>query len=53
LHAILAATKLAAFWRIDSPQANARFVDFQRVAIDDAGLPYNVISERNRSRPND
>src|SRR4029077_2076921 len=37
--AILAATKLATFRGIDSPKANARSVDFKRVAIDDAGLP--------------
>jgi hypothetical protein len=35
------------------PKANARSVDFQRVAIDDAGLPRKVISERDWPRPKD
>jgi hypothetical protein len=40
LQAVIAPTKLAALRRIDSPEANARPMNFQRVAIDDAGLPY-------------
>ena len=53
LQAVIAPTKLAALRRIDSPEANARPVNFQRVAIDDAGLPYQVIGERNGYRPED
>jgi hypothetical protein len=40
LQAVIAPTKPAALRRIDSPEANARPMNFQRVAIDDAGLPY-------------
>ena len=53
LQAVLAATKLATFRRIDSPKANAHSMNFQRIAIDDARLPCEVISERSLYRPND
>ena len=53
LQAILAPAELAAFRRIDPPQADARAMDFQRVAVDDAGLPREIIGERNRYRPKD
>jgi hypothetical protein len=53
LQAVLAATKLAAFWRIDPPQADPGPMDFQRIAIDDAGLPRKITGKRNLYRPND
>jgi hypothetical protein len=53
LQSVLAPAKLATFRRIDSSKANARSVDFERVAIDDTGLPCEVIGERSRDRPND
>jgi hypothetical protein len=53
LQAVLAPAKLATLRRINAPKANARPVHFQRITIDDARLPSEVISERSRYRPND
>ncbi len=35
----LVSAKLISFGGINSPQANARRVNFERIAVDDAGLP--------------
>jgi hypothetical protein len=43
LEAVLASAKLAAFTRVDATQPDACSVDFQRVAIDDAGLTRQVV----------
>jgi len=42
LQAVLAPAELRALRRVDAPQANARTVNFERVAFDDAGLPGHV-----------
>jgi hypothetical protein len=46
LIAVLAPAKLAAFRRINAPKPNARPVNFERVAVDNAGLPGQIIGER-------
>src|SRR5947207_7747591 len=38
MQAVLASAELTALWCVDTPEANARPVEFQRVAGDDAGL---------------
>jgi hypothetical protein len=43
LQALIVATTLTAFGRINSPQANARPVDFKGVAVNDTRLPRNRI----------
>jgi len=43
LQAILSPAKLAAFWSVDAPQPYARSVNFQGVAVDDAGLPGQIV----------
>jgi hypothetical protein len=43
LEAIFASAKLRAFGRIDTPEPDTRAVYFQRVPIDDARLPKQVI----------
>jgi hypothetical protein len=45
-----APTKLTAFRRINSPQARARPMNFQRVAVNDAGLPAHIIGEHCAAR---
>jgi hypothetical protein len=42
--------KLIGLERINAPQANGRPVDFQRVAVDDARLPGEVIGRRRQGR---
>ena len=49
--AILAPAKLTAFRRVNTPQTNARPVNLQRVAVDDARLAYQVIRARRHRRP--
>ena len=44
--AVLAAAQLAALGRIDAPKPDARSMDFQRVAVDDAGLTNKIIGQR-------
>jgi hypothetical protein len=39
-----APTKLTAFRRINSPQASARPMNFQRTAVNGAGLPARALS---------
>jgi len=46
LQALIVATKLTTLGRVNSPQANARPVNFERVAVNDAGLPGEIIRER-------
>jgi hypothetical protein len=53
LQAVPAPAKLATFRRIDSPKANARSVDFQTVAIDDAGLSRKITGRGNCDRSKD
>ena len=53
LQAILTPAELGALRRVDPPKADARAMDFQRVAVDDAGLPGEIIGERNRCRSKD
>jgi hypothetical protein len=43
LQALIVATELRGFGRVDSPKANARPVNFERVAVDNAGLPGEII----------
>ena len=43
LHALIVATELSSFRRIDSSQANARAVNFESVVVNDAGLPDQVV----------
>src|SRR5262252_3750884 len=45
LQTVVAAAQLSALWCVDSPQADSRAVNLQRVAVDDAGLPDQVISQ--------
>jgi hypothetical protein len=40
---IVTATQLIVFGRVDAPQADAGAVDFERVAVDDAGLTSQVV----------
>jgi hypothetical protein len=46
LQALIVATKLTAFGRVDSPKANARPMNFERVAVDDADLPTQIVRGR-------
>src|SRR5262249_45228093 len=46
LQTVLAAAELAAFWRVDTPEPNADSMNFQRVAINDAGLTNKIIGQR-------
>ena len=46
LQTVLAAAELAAFRRVDTPEPNANSMNFQRVAIDDAGLTNKIIGQR-------
>jgi hypothetical protein len=46
LNAVIATAKLIAFRRINAPKANARPVNFERVAVNDAGLPGKIVCER-------
>jgi len=39
LQALIVATKLIAFGRVDPPKTNARPVNFERVTVDYAGFP--------------
>ena len=45
LQAILAAAELSAFRRVDTPEPDAYAMNFQRVAIDDAGLTNEFIGQ--------
>src|SRR5579872_4942795 len=45
LQTVFAAAELGAFRRVDAPQADPRSVNFQRVSVDDAGLPHQVGSQ--------
>jgi hypothetical protein len=45
LNAIIATAKLVALRCVNAPQANARPVNFERVAVDDAGLPREAVRE--------
>ena len=42
---VVAAAQLSALRCVDSPQADSRAVNLQRVAVDDTGLPDQVISQ--------
>jgi hypothetical protein len=46
LSAVIATTKLIAFRRINASKANARLANFERVAIDYAGLSREIVRER-------
>jgi len=41
--AIFSPAKLAAFWSVDAPQPYSCPVDFQGVAVDDAGLASEIV----------
>ena len=45
LQAVFAPAELAALWRVNAPKADARSVDFQRIAVDDAGLPGEIVGQ--------
>jgi hypothetical protein len=45
LQTVLAAAQLAAFRRVNTPEPNAHSMNFQRIAIDDAGLPNKIIGQ--------
>jgi len=47
--AVFAPTKLPALGRINALKPDARAVDFERVAINDAGLPGQIVRERRHS----
>jgi len=49
LETVLAPTELGALGRIDAPEANARAVNLECVAVDDAGLPDQIVGESWRS----
>jgi hypothetical protein len=42
LQAVFSPAKLAALWSVDAPQPYSRPVNFQGVAVDDAGLPGQI-----------
>ena len=44
--AVLPAAELAALWRIDTPQPNARAVDLDRIAVDYASLADEIVGRR-------
>ena len=46
LQALIVATELRRFGCVDSPQANARPVNCERIAINDAGLPGQIVRLR-------
>jgi hypothetical protein len=46
LNAVIATAKLAALRRVNAPKPNARPVNFERVAVDDAGLPTQIVRGR-------
>jgi hypothetical protein len=48
LNAVLAPAKLIGLGRISAPKANARPVNFQRIAVDDGCLPAEIIRESRR-----
>ena len=48
MSAVIATTKLIAFRRINASKANARLSNFERVAIDYAGLSREIVRERGR-----
>ncbi|WP_308444451.1 hypothetical protein [Bradyrhizobium sp. RD5-C2] len=52
LDAVVAATKLIAFWRVDAPQTNALTVDIDRVAVSDAGLAGQIASHQSTRKAN-
>jgi hypothetical protein len=43
---VIAPAELIALGRINSPKPNPRPVNFERVAVDDAGLPGQIVCER-------
>jgi len=45
LLAVIASTELRGLRRVDAPQANTVAVDFQCIAVDDAGLPGQVVGK--------
>ena len=45
LQTVVAAAELGALRRVDSPKADPRSVNLQRVAVDDAGLPNETPSQ--------
>jgi hypothetical protein len=47
---VFAAAKLAALGCIDAPKPDADAVNFQRIAINDAGLPGHVVGQGNPAR---
>ncbi|SIO35610.1 hypothetical protein SAMN05443247_04352 [Bradyrhizobium erythrophlei] len=55
LLAVVAPTELGTLGRVDAPQADARAVDFERVAVDDGGAPDQVGgyrgADRNKKQP--
>jgi hypothetical protein len=48
LQAVVTATQLRRFWRVDTRQANALPMDFERVAVDDRGLSSDCFGECRR-----
>ena len=46
LQTVFAAAELRALRRVNSPKADPCAVNFKRIAVDDAGLPDQVISQR-------
>ena len=51
--AVIPAAKLAGFGGVDAPQPNARPVDLQRVAVDDACLTRKILGNRCAGRERD
>jgi hypothetical protein len=53
LQAVLASAELTAFGGVDPPEPDTRPVDFQRVAVDDAGLAGEILSKHGWSPDED
>ena len=53
LQAVFTVAELRAFGRINAPQANSRAVNFERVAVNHAGLSGNVGGMRGRCEHDD
>jgi hypothetical protein len=50
LNAVIATAKLIAFRRINAPEADARPVNFYRVAVDYAGLPVRLSANAGKAQ---
>jgi hypothetical protein len=49
LIAVSATAELITFGRVNTPKSNTRPVNFERVAVNDAGLPGEIVGKRWRS----